>query len=101
MKKNDLLGKMVFIKWKDSYGVDTGWKDISDYSASLLEIESLGKVIYENKEIISLAQNFSDETEYNPKQANGIMVIPKACISEIISFSSCQLLELKQTQQPV
>ena len=52
MEKNDLLGKMVFIKWKDSYGVDTGWKDISDYSASLLEIESLGKVIYENKEII-------------------------------------------------
>lgn len=101
MEKNDLLGKMVFIKWKDSYGVDTGWKDISDYSASLLEIESLGKVIYENKEIISLAQNFSDETEYNPKQANGIMVIPKACISEIISFFSCQLLELKQTQQPV
>ena len=48
MEKNDLLGKMVFIKWKDSYGVDTGWKDISDYSASLLEIESLGKVIYEN-----------------------------------------------------
>ena len=90
------LEKLVFVKWKDSYGVDTGWKDISEYSASLLEIKSLGKVIYEDKEIISLAQNFSDETDYNPEQANGIMVIPKACISEIISFSFSQLLELEQ-----
>lgn len=99
--EKELLGKMVFVKWKDSYGVDTGWKDIADYSAALLEIESLGKVIYEDKEVISLAQNFSEETDYNPKQANGIMVIPKACISNVISFSSYQLLELKQKQQPV
>ena len=58
MGKKKFLEKLVFVKWKDSYGVDTGWKDISDYSASLLEIKSLGKVIYEDKEIISLAQNF-------------------------------------------
>lgn len=62
----------------------------------ILDGKSLGKVIYEDKEIISLAQNFSDETDYNPEQANGIMVIPKACISEIISFSFSQLLELEQ-----
>lgn len=61
MGKKKFLEKLVFVKWKDSYGVDTGWKDISEYSASLLEIKSLGKVIYEDKEIISLAQNFSDE----------------------------------------
>lgn len=79
MGKKKFLEKLVFVKWKDSYGVDTGWK-----------------VIYEDKEIISLAQNFSDETDYNPEQANGIMVIPKACISEIISFSFSQLLELEQ-----
>lgn len=96
MGKKKFLEKLVFVRWKDSYGVDTGWKDISEYSASLLEIKSLGKVIYEDKEIISLAQNFSDETDYNPEQANGIMVIPKACISEIISFSFSQLLELEQ-----
>lgn len=70
MGKKKFLEKLVFVKWKDSYGVDTGWKDISEYSASLLEIKSLGKVIYEDKEIISLAQNFSDETDYNPEQAN-------------------------------
>lgn len=63
MGKKKFLEKLVFVKWKDSYGVDTGWKDISEYSASLLEIKSLGKVIYEDKEIISLAQNFSDETD--------------------------------------
>ena len=55
MGKKKFLEKLVFVKWKDSYGVDTGWKDISEYSASLLEIKSLGKVIYEDKEIISLA----------------------------------------------
>lgn len=69
MGKKKFLEKLVFVKWK---------------------------VIYEDKEIISLAQNFSDETDYNPEQANGIMVIPKACISEIISFSFSQLLELEQ-----
>ena len=48
------------IEWEDSYGVESGWRDISNYSASVLTIKSVGKVIYENDKIISLAHNFAD-----------------------------------------
>ena len=82
------------IEWEDSYGVEPGWQDISGYSASPLVIKSVGKVIYEDERIISLIHNFADETERTPKQANGIMVIPKACIRKVTSCSfSCQRLE--------
>lgn len=27
MGKKKFLEKLVFVKWKDSYGVDTGWKE--------------------------------------------------------------------------
>lgn len=88
------IGKIVVIEWEDSYGVESGWRDISDYSANVLTITSVGKVIYEDDKVISLAHNFADETENTPKQANGIMVIPLACIRKVTSCSfSCQRLE--------
>lgn len=82
--------KDVHIVWTDSYGVSTGWQDISDYKAEKLEVHSYGKVIYEDEDVIALAHNYAEETEKTLKQANGIMVIPKACIIKITSFSSCQ-----------
>lgn len=71
------------ITWHDSYGVTSGWKDISDYSANLLTVTSLGFIIFEDKDLIALAHNYAEETENTCKQANGIMVIPKCCIVEI------------------
>jgi len=79
-----MKGDIVTIKWQDSYGIDSGWKDISDYSAELLTITSWGKVIYEDDKVIALAHNYADETDNTCKQANGIMVIPKVCIIEIL-----------------
>lgn len=99
MKFKNILGNIVIVKWEDSYGVETGWRDISDYSADSLVINSIGKIIYEDNKVISLAHNFADETNNTPMQANGIMVIPKACIVEITSFFSCQVLGSKQKQQ--
>ena len=80
--KNDT----VKIKWNDSYGVQAGWKDISDYSANLLEVVSFGIIIYEDDKVIALAHNYAKETENTYEQANGIMVIPKLCVVEITSF---------------
>lgn len=91
--------KQVLIYWLDSYGVTTGWQDISNYKATELKIESLGIIIYEDEKVIALAHNYAEETELTPKQANGIMVIPKACILQITSFPSSQEPELKQKQQ--
>lgn len=101
MKYKKALENIVMIKWEDSYGVETGWRNISDYSADSLIINSVGKIIYEDNKVISLAHNFASETNNTPMQANGIMVIPKACIVEIISFSSCQVLASKQKQQQI
>lgn len=81
------LGKKVLVIWQDSYGVLPGWQDISNYEANELNIESLGIMIYENEKVIALAHNYAEETLNTPKQANGIMVIPKACIVKITSFS--------------
>ena len=85
--------KEVKIEWSDSYGVSTGWEDISDYSANELIINSYGVIVYEDSNVIAVAHNYSKETEKTPKQANGIMVIPKACIKKITSYASCQELE--------
>ena len=74
------------IKWQDSYGIEAGWKDISDYKANQLIITSYGKVIYEDDKVIALAHNYADETANTCRQANGIMVIPKVCILETTSF---------------
>lgn len=81
-------GDFVYIKWVDSYGVLSGWIDLSDYNPDLLIIESVGKVIRLNDNIVALAHNYSDVTENTPQQANGIMVIPRVAIKEVISFSS-------------
>ena len=90
---------IVLVKWLDSYGVQAGWQDISDYKANRLEITSVGKIIYEDDDVISLAHNFADETGHTLPQANGIMTIPKVCITQIPSCSfSCQ--EPESTPKP-
>lgn len=83
----ELLGKIVNIRWIDSY-MDSGWREVGDFSAGKLEIQSLGKVIYEDENVVSLAHNFASETDYTPQQANGIMTIPKLCILEVTCVCS-------------
>ena len=42
-------GEFVYIKWVDSYGVLSGWTDLSGYNPNLLFIESVGKIISNNE----------------------------------------------------
>ena len=93
MKKNFKIGEIVCVKWLDSYGTLSGWRGTDSFKPNVLEITSIGKVIYEDDVIVSLAHNFADETDYTPSQVNGIMTIPKPCIREVTSCSltaSCQ-----------
>lgn len=96
----NLIGKEVRVCWVDSYGVTPMWRDLDDYDATLLRVRSYGVVIKDTSEILALAHNYAEETEYTPEQANGTMVIPKACITDITSFSSCLVPEREQRQQP-
>lgn len=101
IKVEDLKrGLRVEVKWLDSFGVQSGWQDISGYSAEKLEITSWGVIIFINDDIISLAHNFSAETENTLQQANGIMVIPKACITSVTAFSSSCQLPASKPRQP-
>jgi len=93
--ENKYINKQVKVVWTDSYGVTSGWQDISEYKAEKLVVQSFGIVIFENEDVISVAHNYAQETDKTVKQANGIMVIPKACIIHITSFS-CQGTALKQ-----
>ena len=77
------IGKEVRIDWVDSYGVTSGWQDLSDYDAVLLKVRSYGVIIKEDASVVALAHNYAEETDYTPEQANGITVIPKACITKI------------------
>ena len=81
--ENNFLDKMVTIKWVDSYIVEAGWRDISEFDPELCVISSWGKVIYENANLLALAHNYAEATNHTLLQANGIMVIPKVCITEI------------------
>jgi len=81
--ENNFWDKIVTIKWVDSYGVLAGWQDISEFAPKMCVISSWGKVIYEDTNILALAHNYAEATNHTHLQANGIMVIPKVCITEI------------------
>ena len=90
----DYTNHAVHIQWVDSYGVTSGWQDISEYTHNALMIHSFGVVIYQDADAISLAHNYADETDKTIKQANGVMTIPLACIKRIQvipTFSSVSL----------
>jgi hypothetical protein len=67
------------IKWLDSYGCTSTWRPIEPIE-TLMECETVGFVVSETEEIISLANSISYETEHTHEQANGIMTIVKKCI---------------------
>lgn len=97
MKITAKTNSIVCIQWLDSYGVLAGWQKTDGFTAGKLEITSLGKVVYQNEDVISLAANFSEETENTPNQANGIMTIPKAAILSV-TYASFLLPPIHQSR---
>lgn len=79
----EYLNKNVQVEWIDSYGTLPGWQEVAGYKATRQIITSWGRVIYEDKEMLSLAHNYGKETKNTPEQVNGIMAIPKRCIEHV------------------
>jgi hypothetical protein len=73
--------KIKKIKWLDSYGCTNSWRPIEKITEKLI-CETIGYVISETDELISLANSISYETEETIEQANGVMTIPKVSIIE-------------------
>mgnify|MGYP000078825611 CR=1 FL=1 len=85
-KQSNCLYEITVIEWVDSYGAMSGWVNLEDYEPQELVCVSSGVKVYENKKVVALAPNFASPTTYTPRQANGLMVIPKSCICRITSF---------------
>lgn len=81
------MKEIKLIKWYDSYGVSSGWEDVSTFKPNNLLIESIGFVLYEDDKIISLTGNYANETDRTAEQANGIITIPKCSVKEITCVS--------------
>lgn len=79
----------VIVRWRDSYGVKSGWTERdADYKPSELIVESVGWVLSESDTMIALSHNRAKATTDTPMQDNGIMAIPKCAIIEIICLSA-------------
>lgn len=70
--------KLVEIQWVDSYGVTPSWEEIEDVidDVSCTVIHSVGYVIKETADSISLASNICTKTS----NVCGVMTIPKVSI---------------------
>lgn len=67
------------IEWLDSFGCTSGWSAIQPIETCLI-CHSVGYVISENENAISLANSIALETDHTVEQANGVMTIPKVAI---------------------
>jgi len=82
-----MKNKAVIVKWVDSYSIYDRWTDFpNNFKADLCIVESWGKLVYEDKRVIALANNIANETEHTNRSVSGVMIIPKVCIKKITSF---------------
>lgn len=70
--------KYVRIVWRDATSVDE-WTDIKDIEPECHEIETVGILLYENKELITIALNHDPKGE----AYSCYITIPKAWIKDI------------------
>jgi hypothetical protein len=74
------MRELTLLEWVDSLGCPQGWQLLEDTKAVFVRIQSVGWVIDETSEAITLAPHLGFIGE-EPNQAQGIMTIPKRCIS--------------------
>lgn len=73
----------VLLVWVDSSGGDTGWEvieDLSEVASDCIICESLGWILKETEEAITIAHNVSDGNKSAQPQFTMAMTIPKVAI---------------------
>lgn len=79
--------KEVKVKWIDSCAGDCYWSPLSDFKPSVMRPTTYGFVVYEDDEIISIAQTYAEENNGAPQQINGVITIPKVAITEMVQLN--------------
>lgn len=75
--------KIVEVQWNDSCALTEVWvskRDLEEITLTTAECVTVGYVVQENEESISLAQSINDN------QFGKIFTIPKGCITEILEL---------------
>lgn len=78
MKKSKNIYEIWKIEWKDHTSSYGGWSKPSDLDLAVLVITSVGYLINETKETITLALNFSNNED---GKVNTYITIIKSCIT--------------------
>lgn len=82
------MDSIKLIEWTDSFGGSIGWQDVSGFKPEQVIIQSVGFVLYEDDTMISLAANYSKETNITGEVVDGTMTIPKCCIKKITELKN-------------
>lgn len=84
--------QIIKIDWVDSYGHTSRWEATEDFKPDKLICTTVGFLLHENENSISLSASYAPETENTVEQVNGIMTIPKSAI-----VASTKLTAIQQT----
>ena len=72
-----MRSRIVLVEWADS-NFEHGWLSVDQVSGILITTVSVGFVVLEDDDSISIAQNKSEINTFM-----GVMTIPKSCIMSI------------------
>lgn len=75
--------KIVFIKWIDSVR-SFDWTLLEDVDSNSMDCESVGFLIKETREYVTIAQNYG----LKPEQVCNLITIPKCSIISIKEYGS-------------
>lgn len=67
----------VLIRWLDAKSTACNWEELGDVNFSLLTIETCGWLVFENKEVVGIAESIIPSQNHLTQ----VICIPKACIT--------------------
>jgi hypothetical protein len=90
--------KLVKVNWVDSSTPRMGWTFLSDWKGvGSLDCVSIGYLIDENENTITIAPHLAYPDDEVNCQINGVMTIPSGCVTRLEELiSSSPVLQLSQ-----
>lgn len=80
--------RLVLVRWVDSYGCSARWEDIDENfdAPEIVECESVGWLIYEDKNSLVVVPHIVEATKRTKRQGCGDMTIPRCAVKSIVDL---------------
>lgn len=91
------MNDLKFVVWEDAFGCPAGWEDEESVERGTSVVHSVGFVLEETEQTLTLAPHIAGQNREN-RQFAGVMTLPKR---QIISISSCRVLGSEPMRQGV